>query len=540
MATIDTYLSDIMSAVRGEEVRQSIHDAIEAINDEESHLTQERVDEAVNVAFEDVRINNSCDLVKAYGTLQDVTRSGVTFAWDAAKEVCALTGQRTAAAFNNVFSLSNGMSGCFVAGETYHFIIASSNISKVFIRLFFRLPDNSDIQLDLHQTSGTFTIPDDTIGVTVRIQCDIATTVSSISETISFRILNALSNLDLERKIIDLSKNEYVNSTMANIVKTAESYFKMAYVDHNLVYAANRSLFHPMYQEDNKNAIQCSGFINAITKGIDAYNSVYTGRRNTSASWAIDGSGEYQVFDNSSWIAHGGISDTFCNTYDYMSANDLYLYCLSRGEVIDVDQAHPENNRFYPGDLLFSEYDDETERYGHVSMVLNSGKFFAGNGECVNDIRLMEAYKDVVDYSGNTSVGVRTIRRNTSSGEIQNYAIKIGRMQYPPSMCTIEKLHEADLNDVSGVSSIYNNDETIYNPGFYTIVLNGYNGSVANPYITVFYEGGHKSYYLIKSANRAVCTFFAESNFTWSVSQVNNDTKDYEYTDVKLYKGYYC
>lgn len=34
MANIDTYLADIMSAVYGETVRSSIHDAIEAINDD--------------------------------------------------------------------------------------------------------------------------------------------------------------------------------------------------------------------------------------------------------------------------------------------------------------------------------------------------------------------------------------------------------------------------------------------------------------------------------------------------------------------------
>lgn len=148
---------------------------------------------------------NSINLVKAYGTLQDVTRGGVTFAWDAAKEVCTLTGKRTAAAYNAVFSASGGMSGCFVAGETYHFAITSSSISTVYIRIYFNLSDSTSEQLDLKQASGTFTIPANTVGVTVRIQCDIATSVASIDETISFRILNALSNRDLERDLSTLT-----------------------------------------------------------------------------------------------------------------------------------------------------------------------------------------------------------------------------------------------------------------------------------------------------------------------------------------------
>lgn len=148
---------------------------------------------------------NSINLVKAYGTLQNVTRGGVTFAWDAAKEVCTLTGKRTAAAYNAVFSASGGMNGCFVAGEAYHFAITSSSISTVYIRIYFNLSDSTSEQLDLKQASGTFTIPANTVGVTVRIQCDIATSVASIDETISFRILNALSNRDLERDLSTLT-----------------------------------------------------------------------------------------------------------------------------------------------------------------------------------------------------------------------------------------------------------------------------------------------------------------------------------------------
>lgn len=55
MAIIDEYLQNIKSATYGEEVRQSIHDAIEAINDEEGVLTQERVDTAAEAALGEVR-----------------------------------------------------------------------------------------------------------------------------------------------------------------------------------------------------------------------------------------------------------------------------------------------------------------------------------------------------------------------------------------------------------------------------------------------------------------------------------------------------
>lgn len=54
MAIIDEYLSNIQSATYGEEVRQSIHDAIEAINDEAGTLAQERVDLAVESALSEV------------------------------------------------------------------------------------------------------------------------------------------------------------------------------------------------------------------------------------------------------------------------------------------------------------------------------------------------------------------------------------------------------------------------------------------------------------------------------------------------------
>ena len=54
MAIIDEYLSNIQSATYGEEVRQSIHDAIEAINDEAGTLAQERVDLAVGSALSEV------------------------------------------------------------------------------------------------------------------------------------------------------------------------------------------------------------------------------------------------------------------------------------------------------------------------------------------------------------------------------------------------------------------------------------------------------------------------------------------------------
>lgn len=147
---------------------------------------------------------NSMDLIKAYGTLENVTKGGVTFTWDANKEVCTLTGKRTAAAFNAVFLASGGMH-CFTPGETYYFAIASSSISTVYVKLFFTYTGGTSEQLDLKQASGTFTIPANAVGITVRINCDISTSVASINETISFRILNAPSNHDLNRDLTTLS-----------------------------------------------------------------------------------------------------------------------------------------------------------------------------------------------------------------------------------------------------------------------------------------------------------------------------------------------
>lgn len=137
--------------------------------------------------------NNAWDLMITAPRKTDETVGGVTYTWDTAKEVCSLSGKRTASSYCVVFPNNSGLNG-FEKGRTYYYYISSSNLDKVYVRMYQYYSDSTNNQFDLKTTSGSFTIPANTERVYIRIQCDIATSVASIDESISFRILNALPN----------------------------------------------------------------------------------------------------------------------------------------------------------------------------------------------------------------------------------------------------------------------------------------------------------------------------------------------------------
>lgn len=147
---------------------------------------------AVGVHVNTLKTGNCYDLLAGYtGTSE--TKNGITFTWDGEK--CTISGTATAQALSNVFyDMSNLLPGV-VGGKTYRVKYKSTvNPTKASLKVWFYKNGSYLGGYSVIESRNDIYVPSDAEGMLIRLQVENGVT---ISETVSFELLNAYSNEEL-------------------------------------------------------------------------------------------------------------------------------------------------------------------------------------------------------------------------------------------------------------------------------------------------------------------------------------------------------
>lgn len=205
MAIIDEYLSNIQSATYGEEVRQSIHDAIEAINDEAGTLAQERVDLAVESALSEVDAELS-NLKSAFANINThsggdifalmkpviINKQGINYVRNTDGSY-TVSGTATGSSYCSIYHDNTAVPAGIVANKTYNLTYTSTN---VYFRIYKYYGDSTTLLLDTKTSKQIkFTESDLSDGMIIRLFIINGTTVN---ETVKPVMYSGLSSNELE------------------------------------------------------------------------------------------------------------------------------------------------------------------------------------------------------------------------------------------------------------------------------------------------------------------------------------------------------
>ncbi len=161
---------------------------------------QPQIDE-INDAIEDnvfdingIRNNlnhNAFDFLDTREMGTSTTEYGITFAFDENENKCAVSGTATYNTFKNMygdhFALPEGME----IGGTYYIRYSGENVS---FEVFYYDQNETPVNIISTKEDASFTIPDEAVGLIMRLYVRNATTVS---ETVRYSVLNALTNEEL-------------------------------------------------------------------------------------------------------------------------------------------------------------------------------------------------------------------------------------------------------------------------------------------------------------------------------------------------------
>lgn len=134
------------------------------------------------------------------------TVQNITYAWNG--DSCTVTGSNTAISFTAMFLSKVSFPVGMKAGNTY-FLKYSGNMVQ-FRVYYYESAEGSAIQLLNSTTDRTFTIPNNATGIQIRLHVPSGSTVN---ETVSPKILNALTNEELTANLVTYKLNPTGNTT---------------------------------------------------------------------------------------------------------------------------------------------------------------------------------------------------------------------------------------------------------------------------------------------------------------------------------------
>lgn len=214
-------INNFLSAELGEEVRGSLVDIAEALEDAiNSQLTSvdptlsvpgagadagavgAALSQLVNIDDEQNRqlVNyNACDLLRVIPISENTNENnGITYAWDRTNEQYVVNGAATALSIHILSENVSSIPYPFKAGGTYKLNYDTENSDVVFQVLTYT-SGSDEATAQIFSEDGTFTIPANAIGLTFRLRVAFGKTINNAA--VKFRVQSVMSNADLEKAV---------------------------------------------------------------------------------------------------------------------------------------------------------------------------------------------------------------------------------------------------------------------------------------------------------------------------------------------------
>lgn len=136
----------------------------------------------------------------------DVTVQEITYTWNG--DSCTISGSNTAISFTAMFLSKVSFPVGMKAGNTYFLKYSATTVQ--FRVYYYESAEGSAIQLFNSFTDRTFTIPSTATGIQIRLHVPAN---SNVNETVSPKILNALTNEELTANLVTYKLNPSGNTT---------------------------------------------------------------------------------------------------------------------------------------------------------------------------------------------------------------------------------------------------------------------------------------------------------------------------------------
>lgn len=136
----------------------------------------------------------------------DETVQGITYTWNG--DSCTVSGSNTAISFTSMFLSKVSFPVGMKAGNTY--FLKYSGTAVQFRVYYYESAEGSAIQLFNSLNDRTFTIPNSATGIQIRLHVPAN---SNVNETVSPKILNALTNEELTANLVTYKLNPSGDTT---------------------------------------------------------------------------------------------------------------------------------------------------------------------------------------------------------------------------------------------------------------------------------------------------------------------------------------
>lgn len=140
---------------------------------------------------------NCFDILREFCSYNDATSGNVTYRWNQDKSVCTVNGTASSTNVCTLYNNTSVLPNQIVPGETYYVNVASTN-NRLQFRLFVYRSGSSGSDVFNFYENGMFTVPDDAVGIIIRIQLRDGETATN--DTISVAITNSKTNVELSKE----------------------------------------------------------------------------------------------------------------------------------------------------------------------------------------------------------------------------------------------------------------------------------------------------------------------------------------------------
>ncbi len=172
---------------------------LNAKTNEELSIQSNANTEKANYAVDTLESFNVYDLLHKFGSFNNATSGGITYAWSADKLVCTAVGTTTGLSVNTLYS-GDGLPTGITAGETYYIKCKTTDPNLLLEIIAYNGSTNIKDVLITEDTS--YKVPLDTTTLVIRVRTRHTTgSPSTVNATISVQILNAPTTQKLAHDI---------------------------------------------------------------------------------------------------------------------------------------------------------------------------------------------------------------------------------------------------------------------------------------------------------------------------------------------------